>query len=73
MNPTDGSGKVIPPSYSTDLVNNTQSIPDGRQDRYLRNNNFQVKLAAIMGEILERCDDKIKERAKKKTAKAHAY
>lgn len=44
-NPTDGSGKVIPMSYYTDLVNNTQAVPDGRQDRYLHNNNFEVKQA----------------------------
>lgn len=44
-NPTDGSGKVLPMSYYTDFVNNTQSVPDGRQDRYERNNNFDVKQA----------------------------
>lgn len=94
MNPTDGSGKVIPMSYYTDLVNNTQAVPDGRQDRYLRNNNFDVKVAArklihelcdprsgrgahssfgraghrrvatTVGEILSRCDKKIKQRSK---------
>ena len=45
MNPTDGSGKVLPMSYYTDFANNTQALPDGRQDRYLDNNNFQVKQA----------------------------
>jgi len=45
MNPTDGSGKVMPMQWYTDSVNNTQAIPDGRQDRYLENNNFEVKQA----------------------------
>ena len=45
MNPTDGSGKVLPMSYYTDMANNTQEVPDGRQDRYLHNNNFDVKQA----------------------------
>jgi len=92
MNPTDGSGKVMPMEWYTDSVNNTQAIPDGRQDRYLHNNNFDVKQATAkfirelthphsgvgvraefgtrtamtMGEILKRCDKKIKERAKKR-------
>lgn len=100
MNPTDGSGKVLPMSYYTDIVNNTQAIPDGRQDRYLHNNNFEVKqatrtfihelchpgfgrevrgssgpegdhsrVAMTMGEILKRCDRKIKERAKNRPPK----
>ena len=82
-NPTDGSGKVMPMQWYTDSVNNTQEIPDGRQDRYLLNNNFEVKQAAAdfirglldpelghqrvaftVGEMLKRCDRKIKERAK---------
>jgi hypothetical protein len=91
MNPTDGSGKVMPMSWYTQSVNNTQAIPDGRQDRYERNNNFQVKQATAefihelthpgeraefgtrtamtVGEILKRCDKKIKERAKKRIPK----
>jgi len=44
-NPTGGSGKVMPMQWYTQSVNNTQAIPDGRQDRYLRNNNFDVKQA----------------------------
>lgn len=73
-NPTDGSGKVLPMEWYTDLVNNTQAIPDGRQDRYLRNNNFEVKqghgrVAMTVGEILRRCDRKIKERAKERVPK----
>jgi len=44
-NPTDGSGKVLPMEWYSDAVNNTQAIPDGRQDRYERNNNFDVKQA----------------------------
>jgi hypothetical protein len=55
MNPTDGSGKVLPMSYYTDLANNTQQVSDGRQDRYLHNNNFEVKQAtrALVREILD--------------------
>lgn len=95
-NPTDGSGKVLPMSWYTDMVNNTQAIPDGRQDRYERNNNFQVKQATAqfihqlthphfgvgergkfglerkaftVGDILKRCDKKIKQRAKKRIPK----
>jgi hypothetical protein len=73
-NPTDGSGKVLPMSYYTDLVNNTQAVPDGRQDRYERNNNFEVKqgrvrVAFTLGEILKRIDGKIKERAKDRVPK----
>jgi len=45
------------------MVNNTQAVPDSRQDRYLRNNNFEVKVAMTVGEILARCDKKIKERS----------
>ena len=68
-NPTDGSGKVLPMAWYTDAVNNTQAIPDGRQDRYLRNNNFDVKqgherVAFTVGEMLKRCERKIRERAK---------
>lgn len=63
-NPTSGSGKVIPMSYYTDIVNNTQQVPDGRQDRYERNNNFQVKQAATMADILRRVDNLIEIRAK---------
>jgi hypothetical protein len=79
-NPTDGSGKVIPMEWYSDAVNNTQAIPDGRSDRYERNNNFEVKqahfgvgvrssfgvrkVALTLGEILHHVDDKIKERAK---------
>ena len=99
-NPTDGSGKVLPMSWYTDAVNNTQAIPDGRQDRYERNNNFDVKqataqfirqllrpefgvgvrstfgpeggherVAFTVGEILSRCDRKIKERSREYTPK----
>lgn len=70
-NPTSGSGKVLPMSYYTDFANNTQAIPDGRSDRYLRNNNG-VKVAAVgktamtLDEVLSRCDRKIKERAKER-------
>jgi len=42
-NPSSGSGKVIPLPQFTDLVNNTQAIPDGRQDRYLRNVSAHTK------------------------------
>lgn len=63
MNPTDGSGKVIPPSWYTDMANNTQAIPDGGSDRYLRNNNFDVKTAATLADLLARCDKKIKLRS----------
>lgn len=75
-------------SYYTDLVNNTQALPDGRQDRYERNNNFDVKqateqlirqmcrpegghrrVALTVGEVLKRCDKKIKERAKDRPPK----
>jgi hypothetical protein len=95
MNPTDGSGKVMPMSWYTDSVNNTQALPDSRQDRYERNNNFEVKQATAqfihelcnpefgvgergefgvrkamtVGEILKRCDKKIKQRAKKRIPK----
>ena len=95
MNPTDGSGKVMPMSWYTDSVNNTQALPDSRQDRYERNNNFEVKqatarfihelthphfgvgeraefgvrTAVTVGDILKRCDKKIKERAKKRIPK----
>jgi hypothetical protein len=95
-NPTDGSGKVIPMEWYSDAVNNTQAIPDGRQDRYERNNNFQVKqataqfihqlthphfgvgvrgkfgpvrVAFTVGEILRRCERKIKERSREYTPK----
>lgn len=99
-NPTDGSGKVLPMEWYSDAVNNTQAIPDGRQDRYLLNNNFDVKqatasfirqlvrpgfgvgarsafgpeggherVAFTVGEILRRCDRKIKERSKEYTPK----
>jgi hypothetical protein len=51
-------------SYYTDIVNNTQQVPDGRQDRYERNNNFQVKQAATMADILRRVDNLIEIRAK---------
>jgi len=64
MNPSDGSGKVIPMEWYTEQANKTQAIPDGRQDRYLHNNNFDVKVAMTVGEILSRCDRKIKERSK---------
>lgn len=85
MNPTDGSGKVMPMEWYTDSVNNTQAIPDGRQEHYVRNNNFEVKqataafihglthghnrVAMTVGELLKRCDKKIKERAKKRIPK----
>jgi hypothetical protein len=62
-NPTGGSGKVLPMSYYTDIVNQTQAVPDARQDRYLHNNNFDVKVAYTLPEILERVDSKIKARA----------
>lgn len=62
-NPTSGSGKVIPMSYYTDIVNFTQEIPDGRQDQYERNNNFEVKQASTMAEILHRVDREIQVRA----------
>jgi len=62
-NPTDGSGRVIPMSYYTELVNRTQAEPDPRQDRYLRNDNFEVKVAYTLPEILKRVDSKIKMRA----------
>lgn len=65
-NPTSGSGKVIPLAWYTDLVNNTQAIPDGRADRYLRNNNFDVKRATTMAEILERTDEMIRMRSLEK-------
>jgi len=74
-NPTDGSGKVIPMSWYTQEVNNTQAIPDGRQDRYERNNNFDVKqgghgrVAFTVAEILKRCDRKIRERSREYTPK----
>lgn len=84
-NPTDGSGKVLPMSYYTDITQNTQSIPDGRQDRYLHNNNFEVKQghfgvgvrstfgiakqAFTLDEILKRCDKKIKIRSKERVPK----
>jgi hypothetical protein len=72
-NPTDGSGKVIPMEWYSDAVNNTQAIPDGRQDRYERNNNFQVKqahekVAITLGDLLKRVDKKIKIRAKERPA-----
>ena len=72
-NPTDGSGKVIPMSYYTDLVNNTQEVADGRQDNYLHNNNFEVKqahdkVAITLTELLKRVDKKIKIRAKERPA-----
>jgi hypothetical protein len=60
-NPGNGSGKVIP--MWGDFVNNTQQMPDGRQDRYVRNDNFDVKTAATLGEILARVDRKIRARA----------
>jgi hypothetical protein len=74
MNPTDGSGKVIPMSYYTDMVNNTQAVPDGRQDRFLHNNNYEVKqgherVAMTMPELFKRVDKKIKARAKKRPPK----
>ena len=62
-NPTSGSGKVIPMSYYTDIVNFTQQIPDGRQDQYERNNNFEVKQASTMAEILRLVDREIQVRA----------
>jgi hypothetical protein len=65
-NPTDGSGKVIPMQWYTQEVNNTQALPDSRQDRYLRNNN-DVKVAATLAEVLSRCDSKIKVRSKEYT------
>lgn len=94
-NPTDGSGKVMPMEWYTDSVNNTQAIPDSRQDRYLRNNtdvkqatakfihelthphsgvgvrgSFGLQRQAMtVGELLKRCDKKIKERAKKRPPK----
>lgn len=68
-NPTSGSGKVLPLSWYTDLVNNTQAIPDGRHDRYLHNNNFEVKRAMVMAEILERTSPLIRERSKKEPPK----
>jgi len=67
-NPTSGSGKVIPLSFTTDLVNNTQQIPDGRQHTYERNNNFQVKQAATMAEILDRVDEEIRLKARERRA-----
>jgi len=60
-NPGSGSGKVIP--MWGDFVNNTQQVPDGRQDRYVRNDNFEVKTAYTLPEILDRVDSKIKTRA----------
>lgn len=62
-NPTSGSGKVIPLSYYTDIVNNTQQVPDGRSDRYLRNTNFEVKQAATMKDIMAQIDNDISLRA----------
>jgi hypothetical protein len=61
-NPGSGSGKVIP--MWGDFVNNTQAIPDARQDRYLTNNNFDVKVAATMADILANVDPQIAQRAK---------
>jgi len=63
-NPTSGSGKVIPMSYYTDIVNFTQQIPDGRQDQYERNNNFEVKQASTMGDILRHVDREIQLRSR---------
>lgn len=60
-NPGSGSGKVIP--MWGDFVNNTQQVSDGRSENYLRNDNFDVKTAATIGEILARVDPKIRERA----------
>ena len=68
-NPTSGSGKVIPLSFTTDLVNNTQQIPDGRQHTYERNNNFQVKQAATMAQILDRVDEEIRLKSRERRAK----
>ena len=68
-NPTSGSGKVLPLSYYTDFANNTQQIPSGRQDRYLHNNNFQVKQAATMEDILRRVDNLVELRAKARVPK----
>lgn len=67
-NPTGGSGKVIPLSFTTDLVNNTQMVPDGRQDQYERNNNFQVKQAATMSQILDRVDEEIRRKSRDRKA-----
>lgn len=68
-NPTSGSGKVIPLEYYTQLVNNTQQVPDGRQDRYLRNNNFQVKRAATYSDIMANVGPDIRRRSQDRTAK----
>jgi hypothetical protein len=66
-NPGSGSGKVIP--MWGDFANNTQAIPDGRQDNYLHNNNFDVKVAATMGDILANVDPLIAQRAKQRPPK----
>jgi hypothetical protein len=60
-NPGNGSGKVIP--MWGDFVNNTQQVSDGRSENYLRNDNFDVKTASTIGEILARVDPKIRTRA----------
>jgi hypothetical protein len=60
-NPGSGSGKALPPW--NDFSNGKQQIPDGRQERYLHNNNFDVKVARSLPEILARVDSKIKARA----------
>jgi hypothetical protein len=65
-NPTSGSGKVIPMSYYTDIVNNTQQVPSGRQDRYVRNDNFQVKQAATVKDILARVSPEIRAQARER-------
>lgn len=60
-NPGSGSGKVIP--MWGDFANNTQQVPDDNSDQYLRNDNYDVKVARTLPEILHHVDPKIKERA----------
>lgn len=62
-NPTSGSGKVIPLTYYTDLVNNTQQVPSPQNGRYLHNNNYEVKQAATSAEITRGISHKIVDRA----------
>lgn len=60
-NPGSGSGKVIP--WNMGFTNNTQEVPQDPPYHYLRNNNFEVKLARTVTEILDRVDPQIKARA----------
>lgn len=66
-NPSSGSGKALGPW--NDFSNGKQQVSDGSQDRYLHNNNFDVKVARSLPEILARVDSKIKDRAAQLTPK----